>query len=167
MRLSNQPDIIARLARGDINMPDFGGFPVDKQIIEIKFEAAVYTLLQLEPGILASRLLYHRPPVKHDGPPSHLQDISGRRLTVFERAEGGNNAWYDLNEAQMVGTCPKFYCDLVVTYVHLGQSSCTISSYPGSFVQFSTATGFCYDLVSRTSIRAKATSAPHSRRPNA
>lgn len=57
LKLSNRPDIVARLARGDVNMPDYGGFPVHVQVLEVKFEAAVYELLRSEPNILASRLL--------------------------------------------------------------------------------------------------------------
>jgi len=35
--------------------------------------------------------------VQHDGPKLDLpQDIAGRRLFLFERAEGENNVWYDL-----------------------------------------------------------------------
>lgn len=102
MRLSNRQDIIARLARGDVNMPDYDGFPIDAQIIEVKFEVAVYVLLCQKPPVLASRLLYHRLPVQHDGPKHHPQNIYGRRLLVFERAEGENNVWYDLTKHQQV-----------------------------------------------------------------
>ena len=50
---------------------------------------AVYELLRSAPNILASRLLYHRIPVQHVGPRLDLPlDIAGRRLFLFERAEG-------------------------------------------------------------------------------
>ncbi|ERS97015.1 hypothetical protein HMPREF1624_06342 [Sporothrix schenckii ATCC 58251] len=87
IRLSNRADIVARLALGDCNMPNFDGFPIDVQIPEVKFEAAVYKLLRAEPNILASRLLYYRSPLQRTGPRLDLpKDIVGRRLFVFERA---------------------------------------------------------------------------------
>ncbi|KND87198.1 hypothetical protein TOPH_08182 [Tolypocladium ophioglossoides CBS 100239] len=68
MKLSNRPDIVARLARGDVNMPNFDGFPIDSQVDNVKFEAAAYELLHPEPSILVSRSLYYRVPVQLDGP---------------------------------------------------------------------------------------------------
>ncbi|KJA25526.1 hypothetical protein HYPSUDRAFT_64707 [Hypholoma sublateritium FD-334 SS-4] len=98
LKLWNHPDIVARLARGDVNMPDFDGFPIEVQVPEAKFEVAVYELLHSVPDILASRLLYYRIPVQNIGPRLDLpEDIAGRRLFVFERAEGENNVWYDLS----------------------------------------------------------------------
>lgn len=90
--------MVARLARGDVNMPDFDGFTIDKQVPEALFEAATYNLLRTEPDIQASRLLYYRVPVQHPGPKlGKPLDLSGRRLLVFERAEGVNNVWEDLS----------------------------------------------------------------------
>ncbi|EJP61249.1 3-hydroxybutyryl-CoA dehydratase [Beauveria bassiana ARSEF 2860] len=104
VRLSNHLDVVARLARGDVNMPDYDGFPIQVQIPEVKFEAAVYKLLDSEPSISCSRLLYYRAPrqhagLRHDRP----GDILGRRLMVFGRAEGENNVWYDLTAEQKAG----------------------------------------------------------------
>ncbi|EJT79705.1 hypothetical protein GGTG_04789 [Gaeumannomyces tritici R3-111a-1] len=97
IRLRDRPDIVARLARGDVNMPNYDGFPIDMQISEVKFEAAVYELLRSEPNVLASRLLYHRIPLQRDDPRlDRPKDIMGRRLLVFERAAGENNIWRDL-----------------------------------------------------------------------
>jgi len=94
---------VARLARGDVNMPNFDGFPIQAQVPEVKFEVAVYELLRSEPNILASCLLYHRVPVQHDGPRlDPPQDIAGRRLFLFEKAEGENNVWGDLSSEQKV-----------------------------------------------------------------
>ncbi|KAI9674959.1 MAG: hypothetical protein M1817_001365 [Caeruleum heppii] len=94
-------DVVARLARGDVNMPDYEGFPIHVQIPEVKFETEVYGLLQSEPDILASRLLYYRVPVQHDGPKlDRPKDIAGRRLLVFQRTEGENNVWRALSPAQ-------------------------------------------------------------------
>jgi hypothetical protein len=103
IKLSNRMDIVARLARGDVNMPNFDGFPIHVQVPQVKFEAAAYELLRSEPNILASRLLYHRIPVQHVGPRlDHPQDIAGRRLFLFERAEGEKNVWYNLNPDEKV-----------------------------------------------------------------
>ncbi|KAL8726661.1 MAG: hypothetical protein Q9166_006583, partial [cf. Caloplaca sp. 2 TL-2023] len=92
------PDLVARLARGDVNMPDFDGFPIEKQVPEALFEAAVYELLRSEPDIRASHLLYYHAPKQYPGPRLTIpRNINGRRLFVFERAEGENNVWDDLN----------------------------------------------------------------------
>ena len=42
--LSNRSDIVSCLARGDVNMLNFCGFPIRMQVFEAKFEAAVYKL---------------------------------------------------------------------------------------------------------------------------
>lgn len=100
LKASNKPDMVARLARGDVNMP---GFPIEKQAPEAHFEAAVYELLRSEPEIRASRLLYYRAPVQHPGPRLDIpQDLAGRRLFVFERAEGVNNIWTVLSAASKI-----------------------------------------------------------------
>jgi hypothetical protein len=79
-------------------MPNYDGFPIQVQVPEVKFGVAVYELLRLEPNILASRLLYYRIPVQYAGPRlDPPQDIAGRRLFLFERAEGENNVWRDLS----------------------------------------------------------------------
>lgn len=84
-------------------MPNYEGFPIHVQIPEVKFEAAVYELLRAEPSILASRLLYYRIPQQHVGRGlGHPQDIAGRRLLVFERAEGENNVWRGLSPEEKV-----------------------------------------------------------------
>ncbi|KAJ6779913.1 hypothetical protein PWT90_07828 [Aphanocladium album] len=101
VKLSNGSDVVARLARGDVNMPDYDGFPIDVQALELKFEVAVYTLLRTEPAITSSRLLYHRVPLQHAAPRRRRPtDILGRRLLVFERAEGENNVWGNLGSDQ-------------------------------------------------------------------
>ena len=94
---------MARLARGDVNMPDFDGFPIERQAPEAVFEAAIYELLRPESDIRASRLLYYRAPVKHPGPRLAIPlDLTGRRIFVFERAEGVNNVWKDLGAKSKV-----------------------------------------------------------------
>jgi hypothetical protein len=91
-------------------MPDFDGFKVERQANEVRFEAAVYSLLKGNLDIRASRLLYFRVPVQHPGikiaPPV---DLSGRRLFVFERAEGETNEWQDLTAAAKVTSPPLKY----------------------------------------------------------
>lgn len=103
IKTSNGPDMVARLARGDVNMPDFDGFPVDEQAEDAAFEAAVYNLLRPVSTIRASRLLHHHIPVLHPGPKLSIpQDLAGRRLFVFERAEGVNNVWDELSATSKV-----------------------------------------------------------------
>jgi hypothetical protein len=88
-------------------MPGFEGFAVGKQIIEVRFEAAVYSLLEGNLDIRASRLLYFRVPVQHPGTKtSPPVDLSGRRLFVFEKAEGTTNVWWDLTEGGKVSSPP-------------------------------------------------------------
>ena len=103
IKLLNGSDILARLARGDVNMPNYEGFPMHVQISEAQFEVAVYKLLCPLSQILASHLLYHRLPVQYPAPRLHLpQDIACRRLFLFKRAQGENNIWHDLSEEQRV-----------------------------------------------------------------
>ncbi|KAI1130650.1 3-hydroxybutyryl-CoA dehydratase [Nemania abortiva] len=98
IKASDRPDMVARLARDDVNMPDFDGFSIERQVPEVQFEAATYELLRCEPEIRASRLLYYRVPVQKPGRQvSKPTDLLGRRLMVFERAEGTNKVWADLS----------------------------------------------------------------------
>ena len=98
LQTSDKRDLDARLTRSDVNMPEFDGFPIEVQAPEARFEAAVYNLLLHNPLIRSSRLLYFRLPVQHPGPKLAIpQDICGRRLFVFEKAEGVNNVWTDLS----------------------------------------------------------------------
>lgn len=103
MKLSSGQNIVARLSRGDVNMPNYEGFPIHRQISEVQFEAAVYQLLQSESNGFTSRLLYYRIPMLHEGDRHCIpQDIAGRRLFLFERAEGENNVWHDLSPEEKV-----------------------------------------------------------------
>jgi hypothetical protein len=103
IKLSEGKDIVARLARGDVNMPGFDGFPIDVQVPEVKFEAQVYKPLLPETDILVSHLLYYRIPKLHEGPKlERPEDIAGHRLFVFERSEGENNVWHTLKLDQQV-----------------------------------------------------------------
>lgn len=122
---------MACLAHGDVNMPNYDRFPINVQVPEVKFEAAVYELLLSEPNILASHLLYHCIPVQHIGPRDDVpQDIMGRRLFLFERAEGENNVWFDLNPESQVHTYINLLlCLIQVTTCPLGLSSYSLSPY--------------------------------------
>jgi hypothetical protein len=103
VKTSSKGDLVARIARGDVNMPDFDGFSIEKQVPEVLFEAAVYKLLADQPKIRASHLLYFRTPIQQPGPRLSIpSDISGRRLFVFERAEGVNNVWEELDARSKV-----------------------------------------------------------------
>ncbi len=84
-------------------MPNFDGPPIHSQVAEVKFEAAAYELLSFEPNVLASRLLYHRVPVQHNSTGFGFpRDIAGRRLLLFEKAEGENNVWRSLSQDEKV-----------------------------------------------------------------
>lgn len=103
-----RPHMVARLARDDVNMPGFDAFPVEIQAAEVHFETAVYNLLRSQPDIPASRLLYSRAPAQYQKPALSAvpHDLTGRRLFVFENAEGVNNVWEDLtcdNKLDLLG----------------------------------------------------------------
>lgn len=103
LRTADDQDLVARLANGDVNMPGFDGWPYEKQVSEVIFEAATYQLLCTSPMIRASKLLYHRPPVQHIGERLHKpMDILGRRLMVFEKAKGTSNVWEELDAQSKV-----------------------------------------------------------------
>lgn len=157
LKLSNQPDIVARLARGDVNMPNFDGFPIEAQVPEARFEVAVYDLLRSEPNILASRLLYHRIPVQHIGPKLDVpQDIAGRRLFLFEKAEGENNVWYDLGpegEANLLAQAARiraslFNFNLPLEFASLWLRERLFEQKPRSFpIPVAPTREFCFALL--------------------
>ena len=98
---------MARLARGDVNMPDYDGFSIGVQVPEVMFEVATYKLLDSQRDIRVSRLLHHRLPIRYPGHRLQIpQDIYGRRLMVFEKAEGENNVWNRLCTNSKVRYCP-------------------------------------------------------------
>jgi hypothetical protein len=162
LKLSNRPDIVARLARGDVNMPNYDGFPIHMQVPEVKFEVAVYELLRLEPNILASYLLYHRIPVQHVSPRLNLlQDIAGRRLFLFERAEGENNVWHDLSPEEKV---PAYVSHLLCSI----QFSCAnLLSRPVFLLSQPVSAHYCSTSISRsTSPLFSSANASLNRSPN-
>ncbi|KAI9661289.1 MAG: hypothetical protein M1821_009616 [Bathelium mastoideum] len=107
-------------------MPDYEGFTIDQQVPEVEFEAAVYDLLQSQPAIRASRLLYHRIPIERSSP--HLErpvDIVGRRLLVFERADEYTLDWHTPTAGQKPRSLPvpvaptRHFCiELFVSKIH-------------------------------------------------
>jgi hypothetical protein len=85
--LSNGRQLLARLARGDFNMPDYDGYSVIEQVNSRQRCTICWNLSLSEPEALTSRLLYRRIPsqnVAHRLPPP--TEILGRSLMVFERA---------------------------------------------------------------------------------
>ncbi|KAL4789812.1 hypothetical protein BDV19DRAFT_14463 [Aspergillus venezuelensis] len=100
--LHNQPPILARLSRTDINHPEYGGPPPETRVSAARFESGVYKLLCAEEGIPVSQLLYYRPPIfkqrsasgdegneKEKGKVGKgSKNLSGRSLFVFSLPEG-------------------------------------------------------------------------------
>ncbi|KAJ7186727.1 hypothetical protein C8R46DRAFT_278713 [Mycena filopes] len=104
LRLANDSDVLVRLARRDVNWPRFTAEGnadeilelVERQVQEVQFESEVYGLLRSQPQIMASNLLYYRPPTYRpdtDGLPP--EGILGRAFFVFQKTEGVNNVWPD------------------------------------------------------------------------
>ena len=94
LKLSNGNEIVARLARDDVNKPDFDGMPVEAQVRDVSFEVAVYNLLRPEQSLRVSDLIFYRFPLEKQSPKLSIpEDITGRQLLVFQRAKGSNNIW--------------------------------------------------------------------------
>jgi hypothetical protein len=105
-KLSNQREVMVRLGRSDVNMPNYDGFDMDFLLGDINFEAATYKLLETS-NIPASRLLYFRLPVQHPGLRDKVPtDLAGRRLMVFEKADGRDNVWRTLSHEGKVPLAP-------------------------------------------------------------
>ena len=99
--------LVARLARADVNIPNYDGFPMESLLQEIQFEAAAYALVQLQTETGSSRILYHWAPVQNASPRAGMpQDITGRRLMIFERADDENNVWGILDAQGRVTNIP-------------------------------------------------------------
>ncbi|KAL4967703.1 uncharacterized protein BDV14DRAFT_169029 [Aspergillus stella-maris] len=98
--LHNQPPILVRLSRTDINHPKYSGPPAESQVSAARFESGLYKLLRAEEGIPVSQLLYYRPPMSKTAPKGGdkgegkettrkgSKDLSGRSLFVFSLPEG-------------------------------------------------------------------------------
>ena len=103
MDLDDNREIVARLAKVDVNMPNYGGFPLEKLVAKVEFEVAVSPFLREEPMIKASVLIYHRSPVLLPNP-SQLKpkNILRRKLQLYIRATGENNIWCELKHDNKV-----------------------------------------------------------------
>ncbi|KAF4441810.1 3-hydroxybutyryl- dehydratase [Fusarium albosuccineum] len=101
LKLSDQRDVLARLGNADVNMPHYDGFSLHWLHKQLEFEAATYRLLQNNPDVPTDPLLYHRHPLQHGGIKTGIpEDISGRRLMIFEMANGQSRLWDKLDEQQ-------------------------------------------------------------------
>ncbi|KAJ3457056.1 hypothetical protein MRS44_014197 [Fusarium solani] len=101
LKLSDQRHVLARLGRADVNVPHYDGFSLHWLHQQIDFEVATNSLLQNTPGVPTDRLLYHRHPLLHAGIKRGMpKDISGRRLMIFEMAQGQCRLWSDLDQQQ-------------------------------------------------------------------
>jgi hypothetical protein len=84
-------------------MPGYDGFSLDWLHKQLEFEAATSFFLENVPEVPTSRLLYYRLPLQYGGVRSGMpEDISGRRLMIFEMTKGGNGLWRELGENQKV-----------------------------------------------------------------
>lgn len=103
-RLSDDRDVMARVARADVNMPNYDGFALTWLHNQVEFEAAVYHLLEGTAEIPTSRLLYFCHAKQSEWSKTDLpRDISGRQLMLFDMSNGETPSWGELNESQKVG----------------------------------------------------------------
>lgn len=101
--LSNGEEILARLAKSDINEPYAKSLPIPMKISEAEYEVALYEVLYPESDIRLAALLSNRIPQMHEED-AQPKDILGRRLCVFEAPEGEKNVWWDLGPEDKVST---------------------------------------------------------------
>ncbi|GAB1314711.1 hypothetical protein MFIFM68171_04921 [Madurella fahalii] len=96
-KLSVQREILVRLGRSDVNMPNYDGFGMDFLLGDMTFETEVYGLLE-HSEIPVSRLLYFRLPAQYPGPATDVPaDLAGQRVIVFEKVDGRDNVWGGLS----------------------------------------------------------------------
>lgn len=167
MTLFSGEEVVARLARGDVNMPGFDGFSLESQIAEIEFEAAVYELLRDHSQLKTSRLLYHRAPAQCRGEKSAIpKNIVGRRLMVFNRAAGrSSGAWNSLSGQQQVSLKSEAHQNEHTDCATVG--SCHASSDPPCCsLQLRAATGLREPVLTRPTLRAKTQRTPSTSDPN-
>ncbi|KIK54785.1 hypothetical protein GYMLUDRAFT_264487 [Collybiopsis luxurians FD-317 M1] len=86
LKTIDRRDIIARVARGDVNVLNFDSRPFEMQCQDVQFESETYSLLRSEPACFR--------PV----------DIKGRRLLLFEKSRGQTNVWWDLHSDQQAAS---------------------------------------------------------------
>lgn len=95
---------MARVARADVNMPDYDGSPLKWLQSQVEFEAAVYHLGG-SAEIPTSRLLYFRHPEQSEGPKTELpRNISAM---LFDLSRGGTSPWRELNDSQKGGVASR------------------------------------------------------------
>lgn len=170
--MSDGRRLVARLARADVNMPTYDAFSMDFLLPEFKFECDVYSLLPVEPTIPTPRLLYHRAPVQHDGPRVCIpQDIAGRRLMVFERADGKNNVWGELSlGGKVLLSCSlsspwPLKAHLNLPPADLGFTPLSGWSHPRVLVQLQSSSRLCRDLATQQDPQLHAKRASSYNRP--
>jgi len=96
--MSDGRHLVARLSRGDVNMPRYDGSTMDFLLQELQFEVDACALVQRVPAIIASRIVDYRAPVQSAAPRFDMpKDIAGRRLMIFEKGEGEHNVWRNLS----------------------------------------------------------------------
>lgn len=101
--MRNGHEVIARLALTDINAPYYEGDSVEDLQFDLSFELDLDEIAKQVPGLLASRLIYHRAPVpSEEDPLDNPRDINGRLLIVTEKRRGSCNIWSCLNAEQKV-----------------------------------------------------------------
>lgn len=103
IRLSDGRDVIARMAKADVNMPRYDGWPIDWLHKQLEVEANIYKLLMKFKKIPSPDLLYFRRCEQQYGsrgePP---KDVIGRQLMIFDMAEGHCGVWRELSNHQKV-----------------------------------------------------------------
>jgi len=86
-------------------MPRYDGSTMDFLLQELQFEVDTCALVQRVPAIVASRIVDYRAPVQSAAPHFGMpKDIAGRRLMIFEKAEGEHNVWRNLSPDGKVHT---------------------------------------------------------------
>ncbi|KAF7313235.1 hypothetical protein MKEN_01010200 [Mycena kentingensis (nom. inval.)] len=119
LRLADDRNILARLARVDVNRLEYDDSGrmdelIAQQIADVQFEGAVYDLLRNHPDVVAAKLLHARPPEYKPELIRSSRDVRGRALFVFERMEGSNTVWPDLVEqrADLLKQCARIRASL-------------------------------------------------------
>ena len=124
MKSIGHPDIVARLAKVDLNWPSFDNLFYQKQARDAMFEAAAYGLLAPVSAVKVSKLIYHRLPVLQEGPRSKTPPgIAGRQLLIFNRAESGDavKIWKSASHEGKVIPNPAFDAERTANASHRWQ----------------------------------------------
>ncbi|KAF4448934.1 3-hydroxybutyryl-CoA dehydratase [Fusarium austroafricanum] len=104
LNMADQRNVLALLGNADVNMPLYAGFTLSWLHKHIDFEAATYEILQEDSDVPTDRLLYCRHPVQHELRKELIpDDMTGRRLMIFEMAKGQGRLWTKFDQQQRVG----------------------------------------------------------------